>query len=345
MEFADGGDLLGKISSHMKARTQFTETELWNITTQLLRGLKKLHSMQILHRDIKSANVFVCRDGTVKIGDLNVSKVNKKGLAYTQTGTPYYTSPEVWKDQPYDSKCDIWSVGCVLYEAATLNPPFRASSMDELYRKVIRGLYPPLPNVYSADFHDMIRGMLQVSAKMRPSAIQLLAMPSVMRHSSSPLQLEATMPGGLLGTILLPRNIDQLTNRLPAPKYENPRGYSVPSTRASEPALKIPRPPSMHMPPSHLSPDISNRRLRAYGLNLMNPKPPPQPSYCPVSRENVPPRPFLPHLVQKVEEARIVTHSRHGVPMSRILALQAQYAKNEQTRHRPPVPVVPKWWG
>jgi NIMA (never in mitosis gene a)-related kinase 1/4/5 len=60
--------------------------------------LQTLHSVNILHRDLKSANVFLNRDGTAKLGDMNVSKIAKKGLLYTQTGTPYYASPEVWKD-------------------------------------------------------------------------------------------------------------------------------------------------------------------------------------------------------------------------------------------------------
>ena len=96
---------------------------------QMVKGLKALHARKILHRDLKSANVFLYKDGTVKLGDLNVSKVAKKGLLYTQTGTPYYASPEVWKDQPYDARSDIWSLGCVLYEAATLKPPFTANDM------------------------------------------------------------------------------------------------------------------------------------------------------------------------------------------------------------------------
>tara|TARA_B110000503_G_scaffold124353_1_gene190824 strand:+ start:101 stop:295 length:195 start_codon:yes stop_codon:yes gene_type:complete len=61
-------------------------------------ALKLLHERKIFHRDLKSANVFMNRDGSAKLGDLNVSKVAKKGLLYTQTGTPYYASPEVWKD-------------------------------------------------------------------------------------------------------------------------------------------------------------------------------------------------------------------------------------------------------
>jgi len=88
--------------------------------------LKALHDLKIVHRDIKCANIFLTKEGKVKLGDLNVSKVAKKGLLKTQTGTPYYASPEVWKDKPYDFKSDIWSLGCVLYEMITLSPPFTA---------------------------------------------------------------------------------------------------------------------------------------------------------------------------------------------------------------------------
>lgn len=91
-----------------------------------------------MHRDLKvniivnkqSANVFLNKDFTAKLGDMNVSKVaNKNGLNFTQTGTPYYASPEVWKDEPYSNKSDIWSLGCVLYEMTTLKPPFNADDM------------------------------------------------------------------------------------------------------------------------------------------------------------------------------------------------------------------------
>jgi NIMA (never in mitosis gene a)-related kinase len=134
MEYADGGDLLQKVQEFQKRGGAFSERELWNIIGQMIAGLKALHDLQILHRDLKSANVFLFKDGQVKLGDLNVSKVAKAGLVYTQTGTPYYASPEVWKDQPYDSKSDIWSMGCVLYEAAAKSPPFKATDMQGLYR-------------------------------------------------------------------------------------------------------------------------------------------------------------------------------------------------------------------
>ena len=105
--------------------------------------------MNIFHRDLKSANIFLCQNGVAKLGDMNVSKLAKKGLLSTQTGTPYYASPEIWKDQPYDQKSDIWSLGCVLYEMCCLKPPFRAEDMDGLYKKVIKGIYPKLPSHFS----------------------------------------------------------------------------------------------------------------------------------------------------------------------------------------------------
>ena len=127
----------------------------------MVRGLQTLHDMKIVHRDIKCANIFLTKDGVLKLGDLNVSKVAKKGMLQTQTGTPYYASPEVWKDKPYNEKSDIWSVGCVLYELTTLEPPFKAADMNGLYRKVIQGVYPPISSQYSRDLSQMIENLLK----------------------------------------------------------------------------------------------------------------------------------------------------------------------------------------
>lgn len=132
---------------------------------------------------IQSANVFLSKNGEAKLGDMNVSKVSQKGLCQTQAGTPYYASPEVWKDKPYDSKSDIWSLGCVTYEMACLKPPFRAEDMEGLYKKVIRGLYPRIPNNYSTDLSNVIRSMLQVLPDLRPTAEKILTINSVTKWS------------------------------------------------------------------------------------------------------------------------------------------------------------------
>jgi NIMA (never in mitosis gene a)-related kinase len=90
MEYANKGDLFQKITEYKKASVFFEESDIWNIFIQITKGLKALHEMKILHRDLKSANIFLYSDGIAKLGDLNVSKVAKRGLGYTQTGTPYY---------------------------------------------------------------------------------------------------------------------------------------------------------------------------------------------------------------------------------------------------------------
>ena len=91
MEFADKGDLYQKIQELAETKTKhFEEEEIWKLLIQIIQGLKSLHDFKILHRDLKSANVFLFSNGNAKLGDLNVSKVARRGLGHTQTGTPYY---------------------------------------------------------------------------------------------------------------------------------------------------------------------------------------------------------------------------------------------------------------
>ena len=114
-----------------------------------------------------------------KLGDLNVSKVANQGLLYTQTGTPYYASPEVWQDKAYDSKSDIWSLGCVLYEMTTLKPPFRANNMNGLFKAVLKGSYEPVKASYSKALQKMLALLLSVDPTQRPSCKQILLMEEV----------------------------------------------------------------------------------------------------------------------------------------------------------------------
>ena len=228
MEYADQGDLFQLITEHKKTKKHFTEEEIWSALIQLLKGLKSLHELNILHRDLKSANVFLFKGGIVKLGDLNVSKVTRKGMGYTQTGTPYYASPEVWKDKPYDSKSDIWSLGCVIYEMCALNPPFRAQNMEELFKKVIRGYYPDISNRYSKDLSEILKLMIQIEVGARPSCDELLKMPIIKNRSDffnnknniGKEKDENTLSNKeLLSTIRIPKNINNLSRNLPKPNY------------------------------------------------------------------------------------------------------------------------------
>ena len=179
MEYADEGDLFQKITLYKKLHTSFEENDVWKIFIQITKGLHDLHEYNILHRDLKSANVFLFRDGTAKLGDLNVSKISFRGLGCTQTGTPYYASPEVWRDNPYNLKSDIWSLGCLCYELLMLKTPFRAESMEALYRKVMKGKYPEINKKYSKKFDYVISYMLQLKPENRPNTKQILNIPEI----------------------------------------------------------------------------------------------------------------------------------------------------------------------
>ena len=174
LEYADDGDLQSKITKHKNANTHFPESEIWSTFIQMICGLNELHLHNIMHRDLKSANVFLTQNGFCKLGDMNVSKVIKEGLLRTQTGTPYYASPEVWMDKPYNIKSDIWSIGCILYEMCSLSLPFKGKTFDNVYKNVIKGVYNPIPNHYSKELSQVIFGLLQINPNNRPDCEQIL---------------------------------------------------------------------------------------------------------------------------------------------------------------------------
>ena len=174
-ECLEGGDIFKLISKHKQNKKMIDEATIWRVAQQSLKGLKSLHNMQVLHRDIKSANIFLTRDQRqVKLADMNVSIVTSNGLARTQTGTPYYASPEVWMEKPYSAKCDIWSLGCVLYEMAAHKPPFMSHDLKSLKRTIISGVYKRIPSTYSSDLESFIRLCIKVDPKDRLSANALL---------------------------------------------------------------------------------------------------------------------------------------------------------------------------
>ena len=168
MEYADDGDLQTKINKMRREKLRFEENLIWSYSIQMIEGLKALHDKKIMHRDLKSANIFLVKDKyQCKIGDMNVSKVIKEKESLTQTGTPYYASPEVWNDAPYSYKSDLWSIGCVIYELCELKPPFQGKDLDELYENVCRGQPQRINAAYSEDLWKMILMLLQVDVNKR----------------------------------------------------------------------------------------------------------------------------------------------------------------------------------
>lgn len=133
-----------------------------------------MHTRKILHRDLKTINLFLAKSGKLKIGDLGVAKEVKENNALTVVGTPYYLSPELWEELPYNNKSDIWSLGCILYELWTLKHPFDAKTQGGLFLKIIKEDYEPISSIYSHYLADIIRGWLQKNWKDRPSIHEIL---------------------------------------------------------------------------------------------------------------------------------------------------------------------------
>eukprot|EP01004_Peranema_trichophorum_P003355 NODE_234_length_3182_cov_43.854855_g204_i0.p1 GENE.NODE_234_length_3182_cov_43.854855_g204_i0~~NODE_234_length_3182_cov_43.854855_g204_i0.p1 ORF type:complete len:944 (+),score=277.10 NODE_234_length_3182_cov_43.854855_g204_i0:48-2879(+) len=179
MEYADGGDLDEKIKAQRGQR--FDEDVILHYFVQVCMALKHLHDKKILHRDLKGQNIFLTSNNMVKLGDFGISTIlmNTNAQARTMCGTPYYFSPELCQNRPYNNKSDIWSLGCVLYELTTLKHAFEGQNMKGLLQKIIRGNYPPVPTNYSMDLRNLIDSMLQRDPKVRPSITNILRLPFI----------------------------------------------------------------------------------------------------------------------------------------------------------------------
>ena len=128
MEFCEKGDL----HTYLKRQNgkHLPENHIWKIFIQIVLGVKDLHSQNILHRDLKTLNIFLTITNAIRIGDLGVAKLISSADCFVQSkvGTPYYLSPEVCEDRPYNQKSDIWALGCILYELCTQKHPFEAKN-------------------------------------------------------------------------------------------------------------------------------------------------------------------------------------------------------------------------
>ena len=232
MEYADDGDLQTKIQNMKKNGGFFDEQLIWSYSIQMIEGLKALHDKKIMHRDLKSANIFLVKNKKqCKLGDMNVSKVIKEKVLRTQTGTPYYASPEVWNDKPYSYKSDLWSIGCVIYELCALRPPFKGKDLDELYINVCKGKVERIKNYYSDSLWKMILMLLQVDVNKRVNCDEFLNHPLIVKKIKEMKEKnieykdlednKSIHDGYLLNTIKF-KDLREIKSQLPTRKnYEN----------------------------------------------------------------------------------------------------------------------------
>jgi serine/threonine protein kinase len=168
--------LYTKIRKYAQKGRYFSEDIILSWFVQICLALKHVHDHKILHRDIKSQNIFLTKGNNVKLGDFGIAKIlkNTVDLAKTCIGTPYYLSPEICENKPYNNKSDIWALGCILYEMATLKHAFVAGNMKDLIVKIIRGSYPRLPPRYSNDLRILVQQLLKRNPQERPSINTIL---------------------------------------------------------------------------------------------------------------------------------------------------------------------------
>ena len=180
-EFCPYGDLFGYIKFYKVRGSRIEEKIIWIIFIQLSLGLGYLHHKKILHRDIKTKNIFIKNNLTVKIGDFGIAKILSSTSSYAHTfiGTPYYISPELCKDQPYNDKSDVWALGCVLYELCTLNHPFEGGTQVEIYEKILTQKFKSINPEYSSELKKMVDLLLEKDERKRPKMKDILKMKSV----------------------------------------------------------------------------------------------------------------------------------------------------------------------
>ncbi|XP_026228184.1 serine/threonine-protein kinase 10 [Anabas testudineus] len=191
IEFCPGGAV---DATMLELDRGLTEPQIKVVCRQMLEALNYLHSMKIIHRDLKAGNILLMLDGDIKLADFGVSAKNTKTLQRRDSfiGTPYWMAPEVvmcetMKDAPYDYKADIWSLGITLIELAQIEPPHHELNPMRVLLKIAKSEPPTLeqPHKWSQEFKDFLRKALDKNPETRPTAAQLLEHPFVSSVTSN----------------------------------------------------------------------------------------------------------------------------------------------------------------
>ncbi|RLN45443.1 hypothetical protein BBJ28_00006631 [Nothophytophthora sp. Chile5] len=202
MAYCDGGDLAGKIRDQQRKREQllgsesqgqspvdaaagyFPINQVLDWFVQMAMAIKYLHTQRVLHRDLKTSNIFLTTENVVKLGDFGIAKTLDSTLdqAKTVVGTPYYMSPEVCESKPYSYASDVWSLGCVLYEMLALRHAFDAPNILTLILQIVQQEFAPVPSHYDKEVYELLRKLLDKDPARRPSMEQIFAMPYIRNH-------------------------------------------------------------------------------------------------------------------------------------------------------------------
>uniref|UniRef100_A0A8D2C5Y1 Serine/threonine-protein kinase Nek10 n=1 Tax=Sus scrofa TaxID=9823 RepID=A0A8D2C5Y1_PIG len=199
MELIEGAPLGEHFSSLKEKQHHFAEERLWKIFIQLCLALRYLHKeKRIVHRDLTPNNIMLGDKDRVTVTDFGLAKQKQESSKLTSVvGTILYSCPEVLKSEPYGEKADVWAAGCILYQMATLTPPFYSTNMLSLATKIVEAAYDPVPEgIYSEKVTTTISRCLTPDAEARPDIVEVSSMISdvMMKYldnlSTSQLALE-----------------------------------------------------------------------------------------------------------------------------------------------------------
>ncbi|XP_040058637.2 serine/threonine-protein kinase Nek4 isoform X7 [Gasterosteus aculeatus] len=190
MGFCEGGDLYHRLKQQKGELLPERQVVEWFV--QIAMALQYLHERNILHRDLKTQNIFLTKTNIIKVGDLGIARVleNQNDMASTLIGTPYYMSPELFSNKPYNHKSDVWALGCCVYEMSTLKHAFNAKDMNSLVYRIVEGKLPQMPSRYDLQLGELIKCMLCRRPEDRPDVKLILRQPYIKQQIA--MFLEAT---------------------------------------------------------------------------------------------------------------------------------------------------------
>ncbi|KAF3856079.1 hypothetical protein F7725_016802 [Dissostichus mawsoni] len=213
MGFCEGGDLYHRLKQQKGELLPERQVVEWFV--QIAMALQYLHERNILHRDLKTQNIFLTKTNIIKVGDLGIARVleNQNDMASTLIGTPYYMSPELFSNKPYNHKSDVWALGCCVYEMSTLKHAFNAKDMNSLVYRIVEGKLPQMPSRYDPQLGDLIKSMLCKRPEDRPDKeekSQHKVWNGVTDHSpvQKPLSPKPPSPDALIASMATISNIN-----------------------------------------------------------------------------------------------------------------------------------------
>ncbi|XP_028393171.1 serine/threonine-protein kinase Nek10-like [Dendronephthya gigantea] len=177
MEYIEGAPLTEHFNSLKEKKDLFSEERIWNIFIQIVLGLRYLHKEKhIIHRDLTPNNVMLGTEDKVTITDLGLArqKLPEASELTSVVGTMLYWCPEILQHLPYGEKADVWAAGCLLYQMATLRPPFYSSNLLHLATKIVDADYEEIPDeMYSKKLIETVRRCITNDPKTRPDIVEV----------------------------------------------------------------------------------------------------------------------------------------------------------------------------